>query len=154
MLANLIRLDCWIFRKDPPIVLCPKGGQAVLEAWVNIQDREEENLHDDDDNKNGFLLSILKFLFGRQRRYTKIGRFGFTTQRGPPAEPFSQTISEVYGITSGMQQYAGVAAIIYMFVESPYRRRELGTLALQGKCRLVVFSRRIFCLCVFHEQIE
>jgi len=32
--SNLIRLDCKINKKTPPKVLCPKSGQAVLEAYT------------------------------------------------------------------------------------------------------------------------
>ena len=32
--ANLIRLDCKIKGESPPKVLCPKSGQAVLEAFI------------------------------------------------------------------------------------------------------------------------
>ena len=97
--ANAIRLDCMVFRKQLPTALCPKGGQALLEAHT----------HDE----NG--------------RLVKIGRFGFTTERGAPAEPIQETIDDLYGV----KQLAGIGAIIYMFVEPEYRGRNVGTLALE-----------------------
>jgi len=97
--ANLIRLDCLLFRKEPPTALCPKGGQVLLEAHT----------HDN----NGKLV--------------KVARFGFTTERGAPAEPIQETVSELYGIST----LVGVGAIVYMFVEPEYRKRDIGTLALE-----------------------
>ena len=93
--ANLIRLDCKLFRKDPPVALCPKGGQAVLEAYVDG---------------------------------SKVGRFGLTTERGPPAPPIQETVQDLYGIG---QMMVGCGAIIYMFVEPPHRGRHIGALALE-----------------------
>jgi GNAT superfamily N-acetyltransferase len=98
--ANVIRLDCMIKRQEPPLVLLPKTPQAVLEAHVP-----------------------------EGKRYKKIGRFGFTTQRGPPAPPIQETVSDIYNISPNIM--VGTAAIIYMFIEPEYRKRELGTLALQ-----------------------
>lgn len=100
--ANLIRLDCLIFRKEAPIALCPKGGQAVLEA--HCQDAQSGKL-------------------------VKVGRFGFSTERGPPAPPIQETVSELYGIAPNI--LVGVGAIIYMFVEPEYRKRDIGRLALE-----------------------
>ena len=97
--ANLLRLDCLVFRKTIPTALCPAGGQAVLEAHT----------HD----ANGKLV--------------KVGRFGFTTQRGAPAEPIQETVGDLYGINT----LVGVGAIVYMFVEPEYRKRSIGTMALE-----------------------
>lgn len=97
--ANIIRLDCFLFRKTLPTALCPKGGQALLEAHTH--------------NANGKLV--------------KVGRFGFTTERGAPAEPIQETVGDVYGIST----LVGVGAIVYMFVEPEYRRRKIGTMALE-----------------------
>lgn len=99
--ANVIRLDCIISRRDPPIALCPKGGKAVLEAYCR-------------DDVSG--------------KVEKVGRFGFTTQRGPPAQPFQDTVNDIYDIPSNIM--VGVAAIVYMYVEPNYRKREIGSLAL------------------------
>jgi len=96
--ANVIRLDCMLFRKTLPTALCPKGGQALLEAHT----------HDE----NGKLV--------------RVGRFGFTTERGAPAQPIQETVDELYGVKT----IVGVGAIIYMFVEPEYRKRNIGTLAL------------------------
>lgn len=97
--ANLIRLDCMVFRKTLPTALCPKGGQALLEAHT----------HD------------------ASGRLVKVGRFGFTTERGAPAEPIQETVGDLYGISN----LVGVGAIIYMFVEPEYRKRNIGTMALE-----------------------
>ena len=62
---------------------------------------------------------------------TKVARFGISTQPGPWAPPIIQTVLDIYG-----QQYVDdhdcyCCAIVYMFVEPEYRRRNLGPLALQ-----------------------
>ena len=100
--ANTIRLDCMLKREEPPFVLCPKGGQAVLEAHYRPS--------------NSF-------------RYKKIARFGFTTERGPSNPPIQETVQDVYGLNPNVM--VGVGAIIYMFVEPEYRKKNVGTLALQ-----------------------
>jgi GNAT superfamily N-acetyltransferase len=97
--ANLIRLDGLLFRKTLPTALCPKGGQALLEAHT----------HD----ANGKLV--------------RVGRFGFTTERGAPAPPIQETVGDLYGIST----MVGVGAIVYMFVEPEYRKRKIGTMALE-----------------------
>lgn len=100
--ANLMRLDCKVMRKEPPLVLCPKGGQAVLEAHVQRLDDSA--------------------------KYEKIARFGFTTESGPALQPIQESVSDIYGLTPQLR--VGVGAIIYMFVEEPYRKKNVGTLAL------------------------
>jgi GNAT superfamily N-acetyltransferase len=102
--ANVIRLECKVKRQEPPLVLTPRTGQAVLEAYYRRSD-------DDSDT------------------YVKIGRFGFTTERGPPAPPIQESVHDIYGLDTNIM--VGVAAIIYMFVEPEYRKKEVGTLALQ-----------------------
>ena len=104
--ANVIRLECKIKRQEPPLVLTPRTGQAVLEAYYRPT--------------NG----------GSKNKYVKIGRFGFTTERGPPAPPIQESVHDIYSIDKNTM--VGTAAIIYMFVEPEYRKKELGTLALQG----------------------
>ena len=99
--ANLIRLDCKLMGKEMPVVLCPKGGQAVLEAHYRPD-----------------TLS----------KYRKIGRFGFTTESGPAIPSIRQTVHEIYGISP--QLMVRVGAIIYMFVDEPYRKKNVGGLAL------------------------
>ncbi len=98
--ANLIRLDCKVMGKEAPVVLCPKGGQAVLEAYYRTN----------------------------SSRYTRIARFGFTTESGPAIPPIRQAVNEIYGISP--QLMVRVGAIIYMFVEEPYRKKNIGVLAL------------------------
>jgi hypothetical protein len=100
--ANLIRLDCLVFRKEAPVALCPKGGQAVLEAHCRN---------------------------ATTKRLEKVGRFGFTTERGPSAPPIQETVKDIYGLSPNVM--VGVGAIIYMFVEPQYRKRNIGALALQ-----------------------
>jgi hypothetical protein len=100
--ANLIRLECKVKRQEPPLVLTPRTGQAVLEAYCRPSD---------------------------SKKYVKIGRFGFTTERGPPANPIQESVQDIYSLS--MNTMVGAAAIIYMFVEPEYRKKELGTLALQ-----------------------
>jgi hypothetical protein len=69
--ANTIRLDCTLKRQEPPLVLCPKGRQAVLEAHYRPMNSS---------------------------KYEKVARFGFTTERGPSNEAVRETVYEIYGI--------------------------------------------------------
>ncbi|CAJ1967817.1 unnamed protein product [Cylindrotheca closterium] len=108
--ANLIRLDCLIKKQELPLVLCPKGGQALLEAHYVCNDKKS-------------------ILFPWRRRKIKIGRFGFTTMAGPSNEPIQETVHDLYGLDANRPYRVG--AIIYMFVEEEYRKRDVGTLALQ-----------------------
>ena len=91
--ANLIRLDCILKQQEPPLVLCPKGGQAVLEAHCRT---------------------------GKRGRYQRIGRFGFTTTAGPSNQPIQDTVHDLYGLRSDVMVRVG--AIIYMVVEEKYRK--------------------------------
>lgn len=109
--ANLIRLDCVFKKVDPPLVLCPKGGQAVLEAHIECKD--------------GGLFSRLPW-----RRRKKIGRFGFTTMAGPSNVPIQETIHDLYDLDANRPYRAG--AIIYMFVEEAFRK--VGFDVFRAKC--------------------
>jgi ribosomal protein S18 acetylase RimI-like enzyme len=60
----------------------------------------------------------------------KIGRFGITTLRGPPAPIIDETVQELFDINL-LGKSVGSAAIIYMFVEPSYRQRGVGELALE-----------------------
>eukprot|EP00980_Cylindrotheca_fusiformis_P028231 scaffold22588_cov114-Cylindrotheca_fusiformis.AAC.3 len=60
---------------------------------------------------------------------TQIGRFGFTTIAGPSNPQIQETIHDLYGLDINRQYRAG--AIIFMFVEEEYRKKNVGTLALQ-----------------------
>ena len=93
--ANLIRLDCIRQGTDPPFCLCPKGGQAVLEAYYENQ---------------------------------KVGRFGISTVRGPPAPPIDESAATLFQLDTVVS--VGTAAIVYMFVEPAFRKRGIGELAL------------------------
>lgn len=106
--SNLIRLDCKLKKSTPPKVLCPKSGQAVLEAYVKR------------DKGIGALLPFKK----------KIARFGMTTRRGPSAPPIIATIQKVYNQSYSVMD-PGIGAIIYMFIEPEYRSTGLGELALE-----------------------
>lgn len=101
--ANLIRLDAAVKKTEPPFCLCPKGGQAVLEAYYQAPYTTSPQ---------------------------KVGRFGITTISGPPASPINQSVEQIYGIQLDGRQVSS-AAIIYMFVEDTFRQRGVGTLALQ-----------------------
>lgn len=92
-----VRIYCRLKRQKPPTVLCPKGGQVVLEAW----------------SAGGG---------------PKIGRFGITTQAGPPLPALQETVKDSFNIN----QMVRTAAIIYMFVEPEWRGRNVGYLALQA----------------------
>jgi GNAT superfamily N-acetyltransferase len=100
--ANAIRLDCMLKRQEPPLVLCPKGGHAVLEAHYRPTSSS---------------------------KYEKIARFGFTTERGPSNEAIRETVTDIYGIDK--KYIVGVGAIVYMFVEPDHRKKNIGSLALE-----------------------
>lgn len=60
----------------------------------------------------------------------RIGKFGITTVRGPPASAVDESAEESFGVKLKGRS-VGAAAIIYMFVEPAYRKRGLGELALE-----------------------
>lgn len=60
----------------------------------------------------------------------KIGRFGITTIRGPPARSIDESVEQIYDIDL-QGRHVSSAAIIYMFVEENFRSRNVGALALQ-----------------------
>lgn len=126
--SNLIRLDCKLKGKTPPKVLCPRSGQAVLEAYVK------------QDKGIGALFSMKK----------KIARFGITTHRGPPAPEIISTIQQVYKNTPMVQP--GVAAIIYMFVEPEYRSAGLGEMALEIISSIHALQRCDFTILVADDD--
>jgi GNAT superfamily N-acetyltransferase len=102
--SNFVRLEHKLRGEDPPLLLCPRGGQAVLEAFIRTSTSK----------------------YGRLQ---KIARFGFTTERGPSALPIQESVADIYDNDSRI--LVGVAAIIYMFVEPEYRKRNVGTMALE-----------------------
>jgi len=61
----------------------------------------------------------------------KIAKFGITTARGPSAPEIDETVVELYDM-GGYMGGAGIAAIIYMFVEPEYRGFGIGSLALEA----------------------
>lgn len=99
--SNALRLESLLKKTPLPIVLCPQGGKAVLEAHYQT---------DGGDLK-------------------KIARFGITTQSGPPIPPIQETVADIYGLDTKV--LVQTAAIIYMFVEPEYRSKGLGPLALE-----------------------
>jgi GNAT superfamily N-acetyltransferase len=122
----VIRFDCFLGRKDPPVALCPQGGRAVLKAWYDPQRH-----HGDDDGweeKNGTTMPTSSSAKIKEKR-RMIGRFGFTTERGPPGRPFRETVHDIYGIPIDID--AGVAAVVYMYVEPNCRKQNVGSLALE-----------------------
>ena len=110
--AKAVRAECMMKDQPVPPVLCPKGGKAVLEAF---------------DNRNSSKNQI-PIMGGKKRR---IGKFGITTTRGPPAVLLDETIKDIYDVTPPING-AGVAAIIYMYVEPEYRKLGIGELALEA----------------------
>lgn len=59
----------------------------------------------------------------------KIGRFGLTTIRGPPARCIDESVEQIYGIDL-QGRHVSSAAITFMCVEPQFRKRNVGTLAL------------------------
>ena len=59
----------------------------------------------------------------------RVGKFGITTIRGPPADPINESVEELYGIDL-QGRSVGSAAIIYMSVEPSHRHKGIGALAL------------------------
>lgn len=108
--ANLIRLDCLIRRQEAPLVLCPKGGQALLEAY-----------------------GLPKKSIFPWRRRTKIGRFGFTTMAGPSNVPIQETVHDLYELDVNRPYRVG--AIIYMFVEEEFRKVSIVEKCMSPSCR-------------------
>jgi len=102
--ANIIRVDAMLKGQEPPFCLCPKGGQCVLEAHYKVPGSSKQ---------------------------IKIGRFGITSIRGPPAPEIDETARELFDGQAWRQASVGTAAIIYMFVEPDYRKRNVGALALE-----------------------
>jgi len=62
----------------------------------------------------------------------KAARFGFTTTRGPPSNEIISTVQTLYNVSQSLANGAGVAAIIYMYVEPDYRGLSIGELALEA----------------------
>jgi len=108
--ARALRAQLQLNGEPIPPVLCPRGGKAVLEAY------DKNGRQSNDKNKK------------------RIAKFGITTTRGPPAPQIDETIEDIYGIASPMNggPSAGVAAIIYMYVEPEYRKLGIGELALEA----------------------
>lgn len=85
-----------------PAVLCPAGGLCQIEAWYQ----------------------------GKKQ----VGRFGVTTSAGPSVPIVAQQVADLYGGNSNKKDvpaFVPTAAIQYMVVEPEYRKRQIGTLALQ-----------------------
>lgn len=100
--SNMIRLECKFKGVDPPFCLCPKGGRATLEAHI----------------------------LNSQQRQCRVGKFGITTLRGPPADEINESVEELYGIEL-QGRSVGSAAIIYMSVDPSHRHKGIGALALE-----------------------
>jgi len=103
--GTLLRLQHQWQGREPPKLLFPLGGQAVLEAYVTA-----------DSNK-------------------KVGRFGILTKAGPSTVELEQAVRRIYHMDNNNVTPTLVvraAAIIYMFVEPDFRGRGLGRLALEA----------------------
>jgi len=61
-----------------------------------------------------------------------IAKFGITTTRGPTTPEIISCLQVFYNVTEAQAQSAGIAAIIYMFVEPKYRGLGVGELALEA----------------------
>jgi GNAT superfamily N-acetyltransferase len=120
--AKAIRAECLLREQPVPPVLCPKGGRALLEAY---------------DKKNN--------------KKKQIARFGITTTRGPPAPPMDETIQDIYGVTPPFGG-AGIAAIIYMFVEPEYRKLGIGELALEAIAAIQIVQNCDFTVLVADDD--
>ena len=112
--SNIIRLECILKGVDPPFCLCPKGGKATLEAHVMVSGS----------GSNSSTTTTTT------KKRDRVGKFGITTLRGPPAEPINESVEELYGIDL-QGRSVGSAAIIYMSVEPSHRHRGIGALALE-----------------------
>jgi GNAT superfamily N-acetyltransferase len=125
--ANAIRLEAAIRGTDPPFCLCPKGGQAVLEAYYQgtcIKTYSVDGIHP-------FVLTVLYVYTAPYNTFPQqIGRFGITTIRGPPARPIDESVEQIYGIDL-QGRHVSSAAIVYMVVDEKFRSRNVGTLALE-----------------------
>ena len=73
---------------------------------------------------------LRRLLLKRRNKKKMIAKFGFTTSRGPSNNEIDTTIREIYNINPP-SNVATIAAIIYMYVEPQYRRRNVGSLALE-----------------------
>lgn len=122
--ANVIRLDCILKRQEPPLVLCPKGGQTLMEAYY----------HPEGSSKG-----------------KKIGRFGFTTERGPSSPPILESIKDIYGLETNALM-VGVGAIIFMYVEPKYRKKKVGALALEVISLIQAIQASDFTLAVVDDD--
>lgn len=121
--AKALHAECVLKDLPVPPVLCPKGGKALLLAFEKQTPPSNSN---GTDSNNDTDTPPAKVKVGKQ-----IAKFGFTTTRGPPAAPIDQTIQDIYGVDLPFNG-AGVAAIIYMYVEPEYRKLGIGELALEA----------------------
>ena len=83
---------------------------------------------------------------------SKIARFGITTVRGPTTPEIISCLELFYGVTEAQARSAGIAAIIYMFVEPKYRGLGIGELALEAIAAIHVVQGCDFTVLVADDK--
>jgi hypothetical protein len=83
--ANILRLDTKLKGRTLPPVLCPRGGQAVLEAYFKGEAFMSYSIQFCFTSSMLIMLHLdLRIEPGQRKK--KIARFGITTSRGPTCE--------------------------------------------------------------------
>jgi GNAT superfamily N-acetyltransferase len=123
--CNVVRLEFLVRGRQLPTVLCPKGGKALLECYIKGGGR-------------------------RRRRPERIAKFGFTTEAGAPISPIQDTVQDLYGRNPDILVRTG--AIIYMFVEPQYRKRDVGSLGLEVISLVQACQNLDFCVLVANDK--
>ena len=121
--CNVLRLEFLIRGRQLPTVLCPRGGRALLECYVKEKGRP---------------------------RAERIAKFGFTTEAGAPIPPIQDTVRDLYGRNPDILVRTG--AVIYMFVEPQYRKRDVGTLGLEVISLVQACQNLDFCVLVANDK--
>jgi GNAT superfamily N-acetyltransferase len=121
--CNVLRLEFLIKGRQLPTVLCPRGGRVLLECYIKGSGR---------------------------RRAERIAKFGFTTEAGAPIAPIQDTVRDLYGRDPNILVRTG--AVIYMFVEPQYRKRNVGTLGLEVISLVQACQNLDFCVLVANDK--
>lgn len=121
--CNVLRLEFLIRGRRLPTVLCPRGGRALLECYIK---------------QNG------------RRRAERIAKIGFTTEAGAPIPPIQDTVRDLYGRNPDILVRTG--AIIYMYVEPQYRKRNVGSLGLEVVSLVQACQNLDFCVLVANDK--
>ena len=120
--AFILHAYLQVTKRNIPSVLCPSGGLCQLEAWYE----------------------------GKQ-----VGRFGITTTPGPPLPLIAQQAGQLFGTKKSASTptlFVQTAAIQYMVVEPAYRKRQIGSLALQVIAHVHAFQNCDFTLLVADDN--